>query len=123
VDGMQSVPTTLPPGTDWIPGDGIPWVCAQCWFTRVARCGRCFIAFLSRIGIVSEAEVVGAHPGGDAAQLHAHECLVRGADVRRRGDRILNQEKTMTTFAITTDNNITAFTAASRLPNEVSAKA
>jgi hypothetical protein len=29
---MQSAHTDLPPGSDSIPGDGIPWVCAHCWF-------------------------------------------------------------------------------------------
>ena len=27
--GQKQLPNA---GTDWIPGDGIPWVCAQCWF-------------------------------------------------------------------------------------------
>jgi hypothetical protein len=29
---MQAVTTEREPGVDWVPGDGIPWVCPQCWF-------------------------------------------------------------------------------------------
>ena len=29
---MQGTPAARPSASDWVPGDGIPWVCPECWF-------------------------------------------------------------------------------------------
>ena len=56
-----------------------------------------------------------------AARLRSEVRLPRRQSQRTKHagsstDRVLNQEKTMPTFAIATDNNITAFTAAEQVP-------